>query len=121
MTTAKLPVVNFAAGDCGYTRCSARYDAAGAGVFVGSGIFKSSDPAKSCRIVKTVTNALMQSSSGAFPRISLRLWSGIVRARLKSSWKKIDKMKSGLKIGVSAVQERLLSTSACLSLLSANV
>ncbi len=54
----KLPVVNFAAGGVATPADAALMMQLGAdGVFVGSGIFKSSDPAKRANaIVKTVTN-----------------------------------------------------------------
>ena len=118
----KLPVVNFAAGGVATPADAALMMQLGAeGVFVGSGIFKSGDPAKrAAAIVKAVTNLLMQSSSQSFLRISVRLWSESTRARLKSSWKKeANKMKSGLKIGVSAVQgafiehKRMLESLGC--------
>lgn len=118
----KLPVVNFAAGGVATPADAALMMQLGAeGVFVGSGIFKSGDPAKrAAAIVKAVTNLLMQSSSQSFLRISVRLWSESTRARLKSSWKKeANKMKSGLKIGVLAVQgafiehKRMLESLGC--------
>ena len=54
----KLPVVNFAAGGVATPADAALMMQLGAeGVFVGSGIFKSGDPAKrAAAIVKTVTN-----------------------------------------------------------------
>ena len=54
----KLPVVNFAAGGVATPADAARMMQLGAeGVFVGSGIFKSGDPAKrAAAIVKAVTN-----------------------------------------------------------------
>ena len=54
----KLPVVNFAAGGVATPADAALMMQLGAeGVFVGSGIFKSSDPAKrAAAIVKAVTN-----------------------------------------------------------------
>lgn len=56
--TAKLPVVNFAAGGIATPADAALMMQLGAeGVFVGSGIFKSGDPAKRAQaIVKAVTN-----------------------------------------------------------------
>ena len=55
---AKLPVVNFAAGGVATPADAALMMLLGAeGVFVGSGIFKSGDPAKrAAAIVKAVTN-----------------------------------------------------------------
>lgn len=120
----KLPVVNFAAGGVATPADAALMMQLGAeGVFVGSGIFKSGDPAKrAAAIVKAVTNFTDAKLIAELSENPVRLWSESTRARLKSSWKKeANKMKSGLKIGVLAVQERLLSTSACLSLLGANV
>ena len=57
-TTGKLPVVNFAAGGVATPADAALMMLLGAeGVFVGSGIFKSGDPAKrAAAIVKAVTN-----------------------------------------------------------------
>lgn len=57
-TTGKLPVVNFAAGGVATPADAALMMQLGAeGVFVGSGIFKSGDPAKrAAAIVKTVAN-----------------------------------------------------------------
>lgn len=57
-TTGKLPVVNFAAGGVATPADAALMMQLGAeGVFVGSGIFKSGDPAKRAQaIVKAVTN-----------------------------------------------------------------
>ena len=54
----KLPVVNFAAGGVATPADAALMMQLGAeGVFVGSGIFKSGDPAKrAAAIVKAVTN-----------------------------------------------------------------
>jgi pyridoxal 5'-phosphate synthase pdxS subunit len=54
----KLPVVNFAAGGVATPADAALMMMLGAeGVFVGSGIFKSGDPAKrAAAIVKSVTN-----------------------------------------------------------------
>lgn len=54
----KLPVVNFAAGGVATPADAALMMQLGAeGVFVGSGIFKSGDPAKrAAAIVKSVTN-----------------------------------------------------------------
>ncbi|MDE7118536.1 MAG: pyridoxal 5'-phosphate synthase lyase subunit PdxS, partial [Bacteroidaceae bacterium] len=54
----KLPVVNFAAGGVATPADAALMMQLGAeGVFVGSGIFKSGDPAKRAQaIVKAVTN-----------------------------------------------------------------
>ena len=53
----KLPVVNFAAGGVATPADAALMMQLGAeGVFVGSGIFKSGDPAKRAAIVKAVTN-----------------------------------------------------------------
>ena len=56
--TSKLPVVNFAAGGVATPADAARMMQLGAeGVFVGSGIFKSGDPAKrAAAIVKAVAN-----------------------------------------------------------------
>jgi pyridoxal 5'-phosphate synthase pdxS subunit len=56
--TGKLPVVNFAAGGIASPADAALMMQLGAeGVFVGSGIFKSGDPAKrAAAIVKAVTN-----------------------------------------------------------------
>ena len=56
--TGKLPVVNFAAGGVATPADAALMMQLGAeGVFVGSGIFKSGDPAKRAQaIVKAVTN-----------------------------------------------------------------
>ena len=58
MTMARLPVVNFAAGGVATPADAALMMQLGAeGVFVGSGIFKSGDPAKrAAAIVKAVTN-----------------------------------------------------------------
>ena len=57
-STGKLPVVNFAAGGVATPADAALMMMLGAeGVFVGSGIFKSGDPAKrAAAIVKSVTN-----------------------------------------------------------------
>lgn len=57
-TNGKLPVVNFAAGGVATPADAALMMQLGAeGVFVGSGIFKSGDPAKrAAAIVKAVTN-----------------------------------------------------------------
>lgn len=57
-TTGKLPVVNFAAGGVATPADAALMMQLGAeGVFVGSGIFKSGDPAKrAAAIVKAVAN-----------------------------------------------------------------
>ena len=57
-TQAKLPVVNFAAGGVATPADAALMMQLGAeGVFVGSGIFKSGDPAKRAHaIVAAVTN-----------------------------------------------------------------
>lgn len=57
-TTGKLPVVNFAAGGIATPADAALMMQLGAeGVFVGSGIFKSGDPAKrAAAIVKAVAN-----------------------------------------------------------------
>ena len=56
--TGKLPVVNFAAGGVATPADAALMMQLGAeGVFVGSGIFKSGDPAKrAAAIVKAVAN-----------------------------------------------------------------
>ena len=56
--TGRLPVVNFAAGGVATPADAALMMQLGAeGVFVGSGIFKSGDPAKrAAAIVKAVTN-----------------------------------------------------------------
>ena len=58
MTTAELPVVNFAAGGVATPADAALMMQLGAeGVFVGSGIFKSGNPEKrAAAIVKAVTN-----------------------------------------------------------------
>jgi pyridoxal 5'-phosphate synthase pdxS subunit len=80
--TGALPVVNFAAGGIATPADAALMMALGAdGVFVGSGIFKSSDPAKrAAAIVKAVTwwqdpQVLAEVSSGlgeAMPGLDLR-------------------------------------------------
>ena len=80
--TGSLPVVNFAAGGIATPADAALMMALGAdGVFVGSGIFKSSDPAKrAAAIVKAVTwwqdpQVLAEVSSGlgeAMPGLDLR-------------------------------------------------
>jgi pyridoxal 5'-phosphate synthase pdxS subunit len=80
--TGKLPVVNFAAGGIATPADAALMMALGAeGVFVGSGIFKSSDPAKrAAAIVKAVTwwqdpQVLAEVSAGlgeAMPGLDLR-------------------------------------------------
>ncbi len=72
MKTESFPVVNFAAGGVATPADAAFMMQLGAeGVFVGSGIFKSGDPAKRANaIVKAVTNLQMRSSSPDFLRIS---------------------------------------------------
>ena len=73
----KLPVVNFAAGGVATPADVALMMEPGAeGVFVGSGIFKSGDPAKRAKaIVQAVTNWRIQSSLQSFRPTSARQWS----------------------------------------------
>lgn len=80
--TGKLPVVNFAAGGVATPADAALMMQLGAeGVFVGSGIFKSSDPeARARAIVKAVTHfndpaiiaAVSKSLGGAMPGIEIK-------------------------------------------------
>lgn len=72
----RLPVVNFAAGGVATPADAALMMQLGAeGVFVGSGIFKSGDPAKRAQaIVKAVTNFNDAKCWQSCPRIWAKLW-----------------------------------------------
>ena len=80
----KLPVVNFAAGGVATPADAALMMQLGAeGVFVGSGIFKSGDPAKrAAAIVKAVTNYTDAKLIADFPQILVRQWSESMSRRL---------------------------------------
>lgn len=118
----KLPVVNFAAGGVATPADAALMMQLGAeGVFVGSGIFKSGDPAKrAAAIVKAVTNFTDAKLIAELSEDLGEAMVGINESEIKSSWKKeANKMKSGLKIGVLAVQgafiehKRMLESLGC--------
>ena len=88
-STGRLPVVNFAAGGVATPADAALMMLLGAeGVFVGSGIFKSGDPAKrAAAIVKAVTNF---QDSALLAELSTGLGEamvGSIRQRSKSLWK----------------------------------
>ena len=87
--TGKLPVVNFAAGGVATPADAALMMQLGAeGVFVGSGIFKSGDPAKrAAAIVKAVATSPMPSSSPSFRRTWARLWWASTPTRSRLSWR----------------------------------
>ena len=84
----RLPVVNFAAGGVATPADAALMMELGAeGVFVGSGIFKSGDPAKrAAAIVQATANWQDATCSHAFPRTSARPWSASTKTRSKPSW-----------------------------------
>ena len=82
----KLPVVNFAAGGVATPADAALMMQLGAeGVFVGSGIFKSGDPAKrAAAIVKAVTNLQRRENAcGTVRQTSARRWSVSTSRKLK--------------------------------------
>ena len=72
----KLPVVNFAAGGVATPADAALMMQLGAeGVFVGSGIFKSGNPAKrAAAIVQAVTNLQMPNESQNYPKTLGKQW-----------------------------------------------
>ena len=85
----RLPVVNFAAGGVATPADAALMMELGAeGVFVGSGIFKSGDPAKrAAAIVQATANWQDADLLGdACPRTSVRPWSASTRTRSRPSW-----------------------------------
>lgn len=86
----KLPVVNFAAGGVATPADAALMMQLGAeGVFVGSGIFKSGDPAKrAAAIVKAVTNFTDAKLIAELSEDLGEAMVGINESEIKSSWKK---------------------------------
>ena len=78
-----LPVVNFAAGGVATPADAALMMTLGAeGVFVGSGIFKSGDPAKrAAAIVKAVTNYQNPEILAESQKTSAKRWSGRTRTK----------------------------------------
>ncbi len=84
----RLPVVNFAAGGVATPADAALMMELGAeGVFVGSGIFKSGDPAKrAAAIVQATANWQDADLLAACPRTSVRPWSASTRTRSRPSW-----------------------------------
>ena len=85
----KLPVVNFAAGGVATPADAALMMQLGAeGVFVGSGIFKSGDPAKrAAAIVKAVTR--MPRCWQSFPPTWAKQWSASTNRRSPCSWRSV--------------------------------
>lgn len=90
--TGKLPVVNFAAGGMATPADAALMMQLGAeGVFVGSGIFKSGDPAKrAAAIVKAVANFTDAKLIAELSEDWARPWWASTPTRSKSSWRSAD-------------------------------
>ena len=84
----RLPVVNFAAGGVATPADAALMMELGAeGVFVGSGIFKSGDPAKrAAAIVKLPPTGRTPICSPSCPKTSAKPWSASMRTRFRPSW-----------------------------------
>lgn len=104
----KLPVVNFAAGGVATPADAALMMQLGAeGVFVGSGIFKSGDPAKRAQaIVKSVTNFEDAKLIAELSEDLGKLWLASTNPKSISSWQNaVSDRVAGVKtVGVLAVQ-----------------